>query len=64
MIFDALKNAAYRVPLRGQGAELEEGTPPPPPGPTHSAPSTGPARVNPLWVDAWHCLCSLRAVNV
>ena len=32
MIFDALLNAAYGLPLRGPGAELEGGTQDPPSG--------------------------------
>ena len=31
MIFGALSNAAYRVSLRGTGAEIEEGSQEPPP---------------------------------
>ena len=31
MIFDALSNAAYRVSLRGPGAEIERGLNTPPP---------------------------------
>ena len=48
MIFDALSNAAYRVSLHGPGAELQGVFKHPPPGPAHSAPSRGPARVY-LW---------------
>ena len=42
MIFDALSNAAYRVSLRGPGAEIEGGfsTTPPPAG---GGKSRGPA---------------------
>ena len=53
MIFDALSNAAYRVSLRGPGAELDGGVQTSPAGgrsnthrPARSAPNTAPARVN------------------
>ena len=41
MIFDALSNAAYRVSLRGPGAEIEGGSQPPPPA--GGGKSRGPA---------------------
>ena len=48
IIVYALSNAAYRVPLRGPGAELEAGGGvfKHPPGQARSAPSTGPVRGN------------------
>ena len=41
MIFDALSNAAYRVSLRGPGAEIEGGLNTPPPA--GGGKSRGPA---------------------
>ena len=51
MIFDALSNAAYRVSLRGPGAEIEGGSQQPPP-PVGGGKSRGPAGLG-LIVKQW-----------
>ena len=43
MIFDALSNAAYRVSLRGPGAEIEGGSQQQHPPPAGGGKSRGPA---------------------